>query len=167
MLRTWGTFDTLVDSPHELLIASETTGTKPIPGTTPRSRQYNHHLEFDKKINRELYSRPEWSICRTWPKLQILIRSQKQISFVQIGTGLLVRNRMRRWCSSQLFAPGMQQLGFGRKKIKPTPATRMSGAAKRRAECIRSALDSASKPALTGSSPAAKRRAEAFHVGFF
>ena len=70
--------------------------------------------------------------------------------------GIRVQNRMRRWYSGRLFACVIKQLIFGHRKIQASvdycyvwlgwPWTQ------------------ASKPALTDSGLAAKRRAEALHV---
>ena len=95
-----------------------------------------------------------------------MVRSQKQISFVQKKTDFLCEigcgDGARVIC---LFARVIQQLGFWTQKFKPTSTTARSGAAP---SALRSALDSIKHPSLrSDSSLAAKRRAEALHVFFF
>ena len=79
---------------------------------------------------------------------------------------LLVRNRIRRWCSSHVIV-AIEQLGL--RKFKTTSTTAASGAANRRAECnsLGPGLEHASLRSKDSSSLAAKRRAEALHVVFF
>ena len=77
---------------------------------------------------------------------------------------LLVRNRMRRWCSGHLFVCSCDSaVSFF---LLPGKFKQTSTAAKRRVQFARP-WTQASKPALTDSSLAAKRRAEALHVVFF
>ena len=84
-------------------------------------------------------------------------RSQKANLVRANRNRLLVRNRMRRWCSGHLF-----------RCLEPTSTTATSGAAKRRAECTSLGPGlKASEPAPTDSILAAKRRAEALHIVFF
>ena len=46
-----------------------------------------------------------WFLCESDSELHILVRSQKQISFVCANRNrlIVVRNRMRRWCSGDSF----------------------------------------------------------------
>ena len=81
--------------------------------------------------------------------------------------GLLVPNRMRRWYSGHLFVCSCDSaVSFF--DIENSSQVRLVLHVWRALSALRSALDSkASKAALTDSSLAAKRRAEALHVLLF
>ena len=77
---------------------------------------------------------------------------------------LLVRNRMRRWCSGHLFVCSCDSaVSFF---LLPGKFKQTSTAAKRRVQFARP-WTQASKPALTVYSLAAKIRTVALHVAFF
>ena len=105
------------------------------------------------------------------PELRILVRSHKQISFVQIETGFLYGigfgDGARVIC---LFAAVIQQLGFCTQKIQANVDYLyiLLCLSPRRVHFARP-WTQASKPALTDStsSLAAKRRAETLHVYLF
>ena len=102
---------------------------------------------------------------------QVLVRSLSQAKTNIVRANrirLLVRDRIRRWCSGHLFARVIHQLGRCTQQIQANMDNRFVW---RRGETRRVHFarprTQASEPTLIDSSLAAKRRAEALHVVFF